>query len=232
MPTSVRRRPRPIRSALALAGALAFLVAACGLASPSSVPPASPGETVAPPSSSPPAPTASAEPTPTDEPTPTPEPTPTDAVSPTPSGSAAAGTTAACFGSSDTKDFFSSFAHSVPWPVYCAVLRAGWSVEKGSYRLRDGGRLTISYRRRVDGARIVLSEGAMCHDPTPCVPSGSSVGTTPFGDREAELIATTDPAGFAAVVDEDQDPSWLLTGTAIDEADFRVIAAALHLVDE
>ena len=80
-------------------------------------------------------------------------------------------------------------------------------------------------------ARLVLSEG-FCHDPTPCVPSGSGAGTTPFGDREAELIATTDPAGFAAVVDEDQDPSWLLTGTAIDEAEFRTIAAALHLIDE
>lgn len=231
-PTSVRRRPTPIRSALALAGALAILVAACGLTSPSSVPPASPRETVAPPASSPPASTASAEPTPTDEPTPTPEPTPTDAVSPTPSASAAAGTTAACFGSSDTKDFFSSFAQSVPWPVYCAVLPAGWSVEKGSYRLRDGGRLTISYRRRADGVRLVLSEGALCHDPTPCVPSGSNVGTTPFGDRGAELIDMTDPAGFAAVVDKDQDPSWLLTGTAIDEADFRAIAAALHPIDE
>jgi len=243
-PTSVRRRPTPTRSALALAGALALLVAACGLTGPSSAPPASPGDSVAPPASSPPTSTASAEPTssaeptptegptPTDQPTPTPEPTPTDGASPTPSGSASAGTTAACFGSSDTKDFFSSFAQSVPWPVYCAVLPAGWSVEKGSYRLRDGGRLTISYRRRADGARLVLSEGALCHDPTPCVPSGSSVGATPFGDREAELVATTDPAGFAAVVDKDQDPSWLLTGTAIDEADFRAIAAALHLIDE
>lgn len=241
-PTSVRRHPLPIRSALAAAGILAVLFAGCGLPGESSAPPATSSATVAPPSSSPspssPAPTPSPEPSPTDEPTPseeptaTPEPTPSEAASPTPSGSASAGTTAACFGSSDTKDFFSAFAHSVPWPVYCAVLPRGWSVEKGSYRLRDGGHLTISYRRRADGARLVLSEGSLCRDSTPCVPSGSGAGTTPFADREADLLATTDPVGFAAVVDADEEPAWLLTGTAIDEAEFRTIAAALHLIDE
>lgn len=229
-PTSVRRRPTPIRSALAVAGVLAILVAACGPAGPSSAPPASPGATVAPPASSPPAPTAGAEPTPSGEPTPTPEPTPTEAVGPTPSGSAAAGTAAACFGSSDTKDFFSSFAQSVPWPVYCAVLPAGWSVEKGSYRLRDGGRLTISYRRRADGARLVLDEGTVCLETTPCVTPGLSLGTTPFSDREAEL--TIEAGSLAALVDGTENPAWLLTGTGIEDADFRALAAALHLIDE
>jgi hypothetical protein len=229
--------------------ALAFLVAACGLAGPSSAPPASPGETsapppspgetvappspgetVAPPTSSPPSPTASAGSTPTEAPTPTPEPTPTEAVGPTPSGSAAAATTAACFGSSDTRDFFSSFAESVPWPVYCAVLPAGWSVEKGSYRLRDGGRLTISFRRRADGARLVLDEGTVCLETTPCVGPGLSLGTTPLSDREAELSVVD--GSLTALVDGTENPAWLLTGTGIEETEFRGLAAALHLIDE
>jgi hypothetical protein len=159
---------------------------------------------------------------------------PTDEPSPSsssggPSSSPTQGGTGACFGSAETRDFFSSFAQSVPWPVYCAVLPKGWSVEKGSYRLRNGGRLTISYRRRADGARIVLDEGAVCAETTPCFAAGTDLGTTAFADRMADLSSGS---GFAAVVDQTENPAWLLTGTGLSQGDFTGIAAKLHLIDQ
>jgi hypothetical protein len=166
---------------------------------------------------------------PTESPTaePTSEPTPSEtAGGPTPPP---AGGTGACTGTADTRDFFVAFAEAVSWPVYCGALPKGWSVEKGTYRLANGGRLTISYRRRADGARVVLDEGAVCAETNPCVPSGSDLGSTAFGDREADLSTITD--GFAAAVDETENPAWLLTGTGLDRDDFTAIAAKLHLID-
>jgi hypothetical protein len=157
---------------------------------------------------------------------PTDQPSGSAGTEPTPT----AGGTAACFGSNDTRDFFASFAQSVSWPVYCAVLPKGWSVEKGTYRLKDGGRLTITYRRRADSARVILDQGTVCADTSPCVPAGTSLGTGPFADREADLSSTGD--GFAAVVDEAENPAWLMTGTGITEKDFRGIATNLHLLDQ
>ncbi len=173
----------------------------------------------------------SVEPTeePTPSPTPSPEPTPSETAGP--SSSASAGAAARCFGSSDTKDFFSSFAQEVPWPAYCAVLPGGWSVEKGTYRLKNGGRLTISYRRRADGARIVLDEGAVCQETTPCVPAGTSLGQVAFGDRQAALV-DAGTAGLVAVVDQTANPAWVLTGTGIDRAAFTAIAAKVALIDQ
>jgi hypothetical protein len=237
----VCRRPgwiaRGGSSALALAVVLALVVAACDGAS------ISPTATSASPTASPTEPSPSAGGSPSDVPTespseePTVEPTESPTVEPTPSETAASptassseGGTGACLGSSETRDFFASFAQSVSWPVYCVVLPKGWSVEKGTYRLRNGGRLTISYRRRADGARIVLDEGAVCAETTPCVPSGSDLGTTPFGDRQADLSSAS--GGLAAVVDETENPAWLLTGTGIDQGAFASIAAKLHLLDQ
>jgi hypothetical protein len=165
---------------------------------------------------------------PTEPGEPTGEPIPSSSTG-GPSSSPPQGGTAECFGSADTRDFFSSFAQAVSWPVYCAVLPKGWSVEKGTYRLGNGGRLTISYRRRADGARIVLDEGAVCAETTPCFPPGSDLGTTPFADRQADLSSG---GGFAAVVDETENPAWLLTGTGLDQAAFTGIAAKLQLIDE
>jgi hypothetical protein len=216
---------------------LALVLGACDGAS------TSPTAASASPTASPVSPSASAEgspsdvPTesPTDEPTveptesPTPEPTPSESAG-GPSASPSEGGTGACFGSSDTRDFFAAFAQSVSWPVYCLVLPRGWSVEHGEYHLANGGRLTISYRRRADGARIVLDEGSVCAQTTPCVPSGSDLGSTPFGDRQADLSSSS--GALAAVVDETENPAWLLTGTGIDRDDFSSIAARLHLVDQ
>lgn len=185
---------------------------------------------------------ASDEPTagPTDEPSTGPtaesslEPTPTEAPTdaPTPVGTPSAGGTGACFGSTQTRDdFFGVFADDVSWPVYCAVLPKGWSVEDGHFQLKDGGRLWIIYRRRSDGAKVVLDQGSVCQETTPCVPSGDGLGSIPFGDRQADLSSTS--AGvLSAVVDATENPAWLLTGTGIDAKDFKTIAAKLHLLDQ
>lgn len=169
---------------------------------------------------------------PTDPPTELPSDQPTDQPSGSPGSepTPTAGGTGACLGSADTRDFFASFAQSVSWPVYCAVLPKGWSVAAGTYRLKNGGRLTITYRRRADSAQVILDEGTVCADSSPCVPLGTSLGTAPFGDRQADLSSTSD--GFAAVVDVAENPAWLLTGSGLTEKDFRAIAADLHLLDQ
>jgi hypothetical protein len=168
---------------------------------------------------------------PTDEPTV--EPTASQAATdqPSPGDTPSAGGSGACFGSSQTRDdFFGTFAQDVSWPVYCAVLPKGWSVEDGHYQLKNGGRLWIIYRRRSDGAKVVLDQGSVCVDTTPCVPTGDSLGTIPFGDRQADLSSTSGDV-LSAVVDETENPAWLLTGSGIDPKDFKTIAAKLHLLD-
>jgi len=165
--------------------------------------------------------------TPSDLPSPSPTVRPTGAG---PSASASSGGTAVCFGSADTRDFFDSFAQSVSWPVYCVVLPKGWSVEHGTFQLKNGGRLTISYVRRADGARIVLDEGAVCAETNPCVPPGSDLGSTALADRQADL-SSSGSGSYAAVVDETENPAWLLSGSSISQKDFQSIAAKLHLID-
>ncbi len=170
-------------------------------------------------------PTASETPTASD--TPTAEPT----DQPAPGDSPSAGGPATCFGSAQTRDqFFATFARDVSWPVYCAVLPKGWSVEDGHFQLKNGGRLWIIYRRRSDGAKVVLDQGSVCVDTTPCVPTGDDLGLIPFGDRQARLSSTS--SGLSAVVDQTENPAWLLTGTGIDPKDFKTIAARLHLLDQ
>ena len=214
---------------------VALVVAACngattspGLVSPSA---SVAGASGSPDESLSPGETASDEPSvaPTEPVEPTDEPSPSSSTG-GPSSSPPQGGTAPCFGSADTRDFFSSFAQAVSWPVYCAVLPKGWSVEKGTYRLGNGGRLTISYRRRADGARIVLDEGAVCAETNPCVGPGSDLGTIAFSDRQADLSSTA--GGLAAVVDKTENPAWLLTGTGLGQGDFASIAAKLHLIDQ
>ena len=178
-----------------------------------------------------------ASPEPTDRPsteptaseaTPTVEPTDQPGPGDTPS----TGDTGTCFGSAQTRDqFFATFAKDVSWPVYCAVLPKGWSVEDGHFQLKNGGRLWIVYRRRSDGAKVVLDQGSVCVDTDPCVATGDDLGTIPFGDRQAKLSSTAS-TGLVAVVDQTENPAWLLTGTGLEPKDFKTIAARLHLLDQ
>jgi hypothetical protein len=232
-----RARSGPVGRLPILILLFVLAVTACSPAGPG--PTGSPGTagpsaaTIGPSGAASPDVTASPSEEPSVEPTeePTAVPTASPERTPGPSGSPSAGAAGRCFGSNDTKDFFSSFAQEVPWPVYCAVLPVGWSVEKGTYRLKNGGRLTISYRRRADGARIVLDEGAVCQETTPCVPAGSSLGQVDFGDRQADLI-DAGTAGLVAAVDQPDNPAWLLTGTGIDRAALSAIAGKLALIDQ
>jgi hypothetical protein len=135
---------------------------------------------------------------------------------------------AACYGSAETKDFFVAIAEAVEWPVYCAVLPIGWSVEAGSYRLADGGRMVISYRT-ASGAHLQLQEGRWCTgDAGACAPHETDVGPAGFGDQPGELM--TSGGGFALYVAAGQNPSWTATGTGLDEATFRQLCADLALV--
>ena len=107
------------------------------------------------------------------------------------SPSSGAGPAEDCTGTEENRMFYGSVAAAVDWTVYCPVLPAGWFVESGQYRLAAGGRLAIAYRGP-GGARFSLAEGAWCTDGSGCVPAGTEIGPTAFGDRTGTLIATAD----------------------------------------
>lgn len=209
-----------------------LVLAGCGLGTPSSAPTSSEPPSVAPSSipSSEPSPTGSGEAGPTVSSGPTPgasaEPSPSGAGEPSPSPSSAA---AICSGAKDTPDFYASFAGSVSFPVYCAVLPAGWSLVSGTYRLANGGRITINFRRKSDSATFELDEGSFCADGSGCVPAGSAAGSGSYGDLTGDLVQTA--AGFALVVAKGEKPSWLAIANGLDQAAFLALTGALHAVN-
>lgn len=154
---------------------------------------------------------------------------PADAT-PVPSAEPTTGTggAAACTGNASNRDFYAGLAGAVGWTVYCPVLPARWSVTSGKYRLAGGGWMEIGYKGP-GGAQITLQEGSFCSDASGCVPSGTDQGDAAFGDLGGTLVAT-DGGGWAVVVDRGQKPSWLITGTGLDESAFRQIAADLVAV--
>ncbi|MGH2464352.1 MAG: hypothetical protein ACRDGI_02735 [Candidatus Limnocylindrales bacterium] len=227
-------RPRTagtVRLPMLLAAGL-LVLSGCGLATP-----ATPSPTVAaasqPPSSEPSA-ESSVGPSfaPSDEPSVSASiaPSPTDAVEPSPTASdespSPSSSAAVCSGAKDTPDFYEAFAGSVSFPVYCAVLPAGWSLVSGQYRLANGGHITISFRRKADSATFELDEGSFCGDSTGCVPAGTASGSGPFGDLSGNLVQTS--GGFALVVAKGEKPSWLAVGNGLDQAAFLALTGALH----
>jgi hypothetical protein len=232
------RTARTVRLSLFLAAG-SLLLAGCGLGTASSVPSdgstptpapgsnASPSPSSGPSAASPsPAPTDSTGPTPTDATLPSDGPTPSDSAAPSPEASSPA---AVCSGAKDTPDFYESFAGSVNFPVYCAVLPAGWSLVSGTYRLANGGHITISFRRKADSATFQLDEGSFCADTSGCVPSGTASGSGSFGDLSGGLVQTS--SGFALVVAKGEKPSWLATTNGLDQATFLALTAALHAIN-
>jgi hypothetical protein len=216
---------------------LVFLVTACGDAKTSG---ATPTATLGGPSeitSSTPTTVPSDSLAPSDEPSPSdgasdgpsvsPSATPPD-VTPSPDVSASPGPAAGCTGTDKNQAFYASVADAVAWTVYCPVLPAGWHVESGQYRLAGGGRMEIGYKGP-GGTHFMLQEGAFCGDPAGCMPSGSEVGPTAFGDRDGTLVAVDD-GSFAVVVDLTGTASWIATGTGIDEPTMRAFSAALITV--
>jgi len=211
----------------------AILVLLIGLAAASCGSPAAPGSTLA----SPMIPSAAASPSaivasPTVgatvfSPSPSAGSSPSFAATATPR--AGGGTAAAsCSGSVDTKDFFTAIAEAVGWPVYCAVLPAGWSVEAGQYRLADGGRMVIAYRTRT-GGHLELREGRWCTaGASACSPHDAILGSARFGNLTGQLETVSDD--LVLYVNPGQAASWTATGRGLDEATFRTLCANLGLV--
>jgi hypothetical protein len=209
-----------------------LVLSGCGLGTSSTVPTIVPSASL-PPSSGPsasaavePSPSLPTQPTPSESAGPTSQPTPSgsDQASPGPSSAASV-----CSGAKDTPDFYASFAGSVSFPVYCAVLPAGWSLVSGTYRLANGGRIQINFRRKADNATFELDEGSFCGDSSGCVPGGTAAGSGPFGDLTGDLVQTT--TGYALVVAKSEKPSWLAIGNGLDQGAFLALTGALHSVN-
>jgi hypothetical protein len=149
-----------------------------------------------------------------------------------PSGPVASGVptgAAECSGSHDNRVFFEAIAGQVPWAVYCAVLPDGWFVQAGSFSLRSGGRMEITYHGP-NGALLTLVEGNVCEGQTSACPvAGEQLGPASFGDRQGTL--TRVGSGYAIDVDASSVPGWSATGTGMDQATFTAIAAALFHVE-
>ena len=226
----------PIRSRatiLAFTLPVALAVSAC-FGSSSPTPSATTEPTAA--GTSTPAPTL--EPTATTSPTATPAPNesaePSGSAeasgSPSPSGSTGAIDTTACTGTAVNRDWFAGFAGAVSWDVYCAVLPSGWHVASGSdagtYSLRNGGQLVISYTNG-SGAKLQLSEGAFCTSgASACSPRDSTIGDAAFGDLTGTLVNLS--SGYALYVGPGSATAYQAVGTGIDEATFRSLTAAVH----
>ncbi len=136
----------------------------------------------------------------------------------------------ACSGNHDNRVFFEAIAGQVTWAVYCAVLPTGWFVQAGSFSLRDGGHMEITYKGP-NGALLILDEGNVCaQGASGCAPQGQQLGTSAFGDQTGTLDALGSNDGFAVYVDPGAFPSWSATGTGLDQATFAGLAAALYRV--
>jgi hypothetical protein len=182
------------------------------------------------PSSVAPSPAATGSPATAFSPTPSPSPSsaPT-AASPTLTPPPNPDPAAVCSGSDRNRDFYAAVAEAVDWDVYCPVLPSGWFVDRGTYRLANGGRLEIGYKGPA-GARLELREGAFCSEADGCVPDGTEVGEAAFGDRPGILVELAD-GGWAVVVDRGARISWLATGRGLDREEFVALVARLALVD-
>ena len=210
---------------------VAALVAACG-ATPSS-PPGVSGSPAAPGASSGPAASASG----SDAASPARSPgsdassSPAGSATPFPSEGASPrpGSANACSGTAENRDFYAALAASVAWDVYCATLPQGWFVESGSYRLSNGGQLSITYKGP-DGARLVIREGGYCAGKPDCIPTGTDAGAARFGERDARLFDIGNGAWLVVVV-QTGDVGWQAVGTGMDGAALGAYTAAFARVD-
>jgi hypothetical protein len=202
---------------------LSLALAACGNATATRSPEATPGATSTPATQPSSTPRSSAE-----TPSSSGSARPGGSPAPSPVGSPAGGGATACSGTAENRDFFASIAAAVDWTVYCPVLADGWFVQDGQYRLADGGRLQIVYQGP-DRARITLDEGAFCTISGGCVAPGVDIGPTAFGDRTGTLVALDD-GSWAVAVDRESTLSWIMVVTGLDEAATRKIAATMVTV--
>ena len=140
------------------------------------------------------------------------------------------GSANACSGTAENRDFYAALAASVAWDVYCATLPQGWFVESGSYRLSNGGQLSITYKGP-DGARLVVREGGYCAGKPDCIPTGTDTGAARFGDRDARLLDIGNGAWLVVVI-QTADVGWQAVGTGMDGAALGAYTAAFARVDQ
>ena len=222
---------------LALVG-VAALVAACGSTAVTAPPTSgllSPAATSsAEPSAAPSASATTGSPQPSVEPggSPSPqgsvEPAPSSGPSPQP------GSSDACSGTAENRDFYAALAASVAWDVYCPVLPAGWFVDprpnSNWYRLANGGQLSITYRGP-GGAEIDVREGSFCAGQSDCIPSGMDAGSASFGDLPARLLDLGNGSWMVVVAPPGGDAAWQATGTGMDGPALAAYTAAFaHVV--
>jgi hypothetical protein len=121
----------------------------------------------------------------------------------------------------------------VTWTVYCAVLPSGWFLESGSYRLRGGGQLNVTYHGP-GGTTLALEEGDYCTaGASVCSPHDHELGSAAYGDMQGALsdLGPNEPGdGYAIYVGPGQSPSWSVSSTNVDQATFVALSAALHRV--
>lgn len=231
-------RAAPAPRLLALIG-VAALVAACGgTPTPSKVTTRSPVTTGSPsPSAASSAPSAQApsasasgdaSPVPSDgSASPQASETPLPTVSPSPRP----GSANACSGTAENRNFYAALAASVAWDVYCAVLPPGWFVDSGSYRLSNGGQLSITYRGPA-GARLVVREGSYCAGVPNCIPSGTDAGSARFGERDARLLDLGSGSWLVVVASAGVDVGWQATGSGMDGPALAGYTSAFARVDQ
>ena len=227
-------RPRPGRATRLVATlGIAVLVAACSATSTASPSPGGSPVGSSPPSASGPA--ASGSNAASAAPSVGPDGSSSPAGSATPFASAGPsprpGTADACSGSAENRDFYSALATSVAWDVYCATLPTGWFVESGSYRLSNGGQLSITYKGP-GGARLVVREGGYCVGHPDCVPTGTDAGAARFGDRDARLLDIGNGSWLVVVLPAGADVDWQASGTGMDGAALAAFTAAFARVDQ
>ena len=116
------------------------------------------------------------------------------------------------------------------WDVYCPTLPAGWFVDSGSYRLSNGGQLSITYRGP-GAARIVIREGGFCAGQTDCGPNATDAGSAHFGERDARLVDLGNGTWLGTVTAGTPDLGWQATGSGMDGPTLAGFTAAFARVD-
>jgi hypothetical protein len=159
-------------------------------------------------------------------------PSPQGSGTPFPSADASVrpGSADACSGTAENRDFYAALAASVAWDVYCATLPQGWFVESGSYRLSNGGQLSITYKGP-GGARLVVREGGYCAGHPDCIPAGIDAGAARFGDRDGRLLDIGN-GSWLVVVSPTADVGWQAVGTGMDGTALGAYTAAFARVDQ
>ena len=241
-----RRRRAATATRLPVLIGIVALVAACG---GNSTPPpvvagspsqsAAPSQPAAPFASSTPAPSAGASgavsPTPSAGPDGSASPQVSETPLPTVSPSPQPGSADACSGTAENRDFYAALAASVAWDVYCAVLPPGWFVDSapnsGSYRLSNGGQLTITYRGPA-GASLEVREGGYCSGQSGCIPTGTDSGSASFGDLPARLVDLGNGSLLVLAAPPGSDAAWQATGTGMDGPTLAGYTVAFARVDQ